>query len=61
MKLTYNYVKLKELKLFSDEVTTEEEAKEYAQKKLYSGMYNGCTIDKVYVNSFLVHENIKIP
>ena len=60
MKPTYNYAKLKELKFFSDEVTTEEEAKKYAEEKLHNGMYNGCSITKVYVNEFLVAENLKI-
>lgn len=60
MKPTYNYAKLKELKFFSDDVTTEEEAKNYAEKKLHNGMYDGCTIDKVYVNTFLVAEDLKL-
>ena len=60
MKLPYNYAKLKELKFFSDDVTTEEEAIKYAEEKLYNGRYDGCTIGKVYVNEFLVKENIKI-
>lgn len=60
MKPTYNYAKLRELKFFSDDVTTEEEAKNYAEEKLHNGMYDGCTIDKVYVNEFLVAEDLKL-